>query len=68
MQPRISHNPLFTTPAERHIRKDNHNRMAHQSAYHPTFDGGNGVDEHFQGQDDSYELLQDENDIDVLLN
>ncbi len=64
----ISHNPLFTTPAERHICKDNHNRMAYQSAYHPPFDGGNGIDEHFQGEGDSYELLQDENNIDVLLN
>ncbi len=42
--------------------------MAYQSAYHQTFDGGNGIDEHFQGEDDSYELLQDENNIDVLLN
>ncbi len=64
---RKSHDPLFTAPAERHLRTSNQQQFNHPP-YPPAFDEGNGMDEHFQGENDSNELLQDEEDVDVLLN
>ncbi len=64
---RKSHDPLFTAPAQGHLHTYNPQQF-NQPAYPPAFDEGNGMDEHFQGENDSYELLQDEEDVDVLLN
>ncbi len=64
---RKSHDPLYTTPTQSHLHSYNQQQF-NQPAYPPAFDGGNGIEEHFQGEGGSYELLQDENDIDTLLN
>ncbi len=64
---RKSHDPLYTTPTQSHLNTYNQQQF-NQSAYPPAFDEGNGMDEHFKGKNDSNELLQDEENVDVLLN